>query len=190
MEVAQMGHRPALVYRQLVSTSGHTEGARGEVRLHLCIQCVMLRTVSLEFWEHILFQLGVQCFPLLGFDTVFSLKHWDIRKEPGQVSSPFMLPPASSACKGRAKGLKGSPPLDAQSWPSRRNWARVEVKLPLLITEHPLLLACLFLAWRTKKREESQFSSLICSSWWPVQHLKSFVMWQLFIYFFNTSTSF
>ena len=113
LEIAHMGHRPVLVYSHLMSTSGHMEEDRGRMPLHLCTQRVTLRTVSLEFWEHVLFQLGVQCFPLPGFDTLFSLKHGDIRKGPGQFSSPFMLPPASSACKGRAKGLKGSPPLDA-----------------------------------------------------------------------------
>lgn len=118
-----MRHHPVLVYRYLVvSTLGHLEGGAGGLGGwgRIFVYNVSHRTVGLEFWEHVLFQLGVRCFPLPGCDTVFSLKHGDIRKEPGQFSSPFMLPPASSACKGRAKGLKGSPPPDAQRGPSRR----------------------------------------------------------------------
>ena len=61
-------------------------------------------------------QLGVQCFPSPGFDTVFSLKHWDIRREYRQFSSPFMLqypPPGLPRLQSpptHPQGLKGSPP--------------------------------------------------------------------------------
>ena len=108
-------------------------------------------------------------FSFHDFDTVFCLKHEDIRKECVQFSSPFMLLPASS------------PPPRPQRVSSSRNpeltqqegQNGLKVQLPLFITEHPFFFSYPFFSLKDKDREESWSSSLICSSWWPIHLLKS-----------------
>ena len=79
-----MGHGPALVYTSGIHLKSHVGrrrngGDAGGRQTQLCTS-VTLRTVGLQLWENVLFQLCDQCFPLLRCDTVFSLKHRDIRR--------------------------------------------------------------------------------------------------------------
>ena len=112
-----MGHGPALVYTSGIHLKSHVgrrrnEGDAGGRQTQLCTS-VTLRTVGLQLWENVLFQLCDQCFPLLRCDTVFSLKHRDIRRRLVVLISIYAPPTLLHL-------LSSTPRPQPTSWASKR----------------------------------------------------------------------
>lgn len=168
-------------FTHLASTLSHVWGDAGGRQTQLCAS-VTLRTVGLQLWENVLFQLCDQCLPLLRLWHSFFFEaqrhqetvggsHLDLRSPyPPPLAVLHPLPPAHRL------GLKESPPPDTQGWPITRHGH--PYSLQNILSSYPAF----FQPEGQRRREESWFSLLVCSTWQPCQSLISVVMWQLFFF--------